>query len=262
MKIHIDAIEKSRVADIQYVLKKNTDTACISDKKQLLTLLKDGWDIVGKYNNGAGYDNYKTTDEKEISCIKSFIEKELLGFEIKSASTVTISFQEFFEPVTCESEDLRAFIVFHHIVNGKFEHEGFRFNGENAKKVRDVVLGLNMKQDKATVIDLLEKKNKGKCERKQTVSKVGAKEFKRRIVEKIKQIDNAVQDDDLYFSQTARGYYLGYVPDYPDSSERDLIVYQDLNGSISVHGNEKSFYPGVSSFEDIFAFENDKNFQN
>lgn len=53
-----------------------------------------------KYNNGVGYDNFKTSDEREIWCIKNFIEKELLGFEVKSASTVTISFQEFFAPVT------------------------------------------------------------------------------------------------------------------------------------------------------------------
>ena len=166
MQIHIDAIQKSRVADIQYVLSKSLDMACVSDEKQLLAYLKDGWEIAGKYNKGAGYDTFKTTDEKEIWCIKNFIEKELLGFEVKSASTVTVSFQEFFAPITCQSEEVRAFITFYNVIDGKLEHEDFRFYGDNAKRVRDIIFGLNMKQDKATVIDLIEKKMKMESEGK------------------------------------------------------------------------------------------------
>lgn len=166
MQIHIDAIQKSRVADIQYVLRKSLDMACVSDEKQLLEHLKDGWEIAGKYNNGTGYDNFKTTDEKEIWCIKNFIEKELLGFEVKSASTVTVSFQEFFAPITCKSEEVRAFITFYNVIDGKLEHEDFRFYGDNIKRVRDIIFGLNMKQDKATVIDLIEKKMKMESEEK------------------------------------------------------------------------------------------------
>ena len=166
MQIHIDAIQKSRVEDVQYVLRKSLDMACVSDEKQLLEYLKDGWEIAGKYNNGTGYDNFKTTDKKEIWCIKNFIEKELLGFEVKSASTVTVSLQEFFAPITCQSEEVRAFITFYNTVDGKLEHEDFRFYGDNAKRVRDIVFGLNMKQDKATVIDLIEKKMKLESEGK------------------------------------------------------------------------------------------------
>lgn len=158
IQIHVNAIEKSRVADIQYVLRKSLDMACVSDEKELFEYLKDGWDIAGKYNNGVGYDNYRTTEEKEIFCVKNFIEKELLGFEIKSASTVTISFQEFFEPITCKSEEVRCFVAFYNTVDGKLEHENFCFYGENAKRIKDLIFGLNMKPDKATVIDLIKKK--------------------------------------------------------------------------------------------------------
>ena len=93
MSIHAHAIEKSRVDDVQYVLRKSLDMVCVSDEDALLAYLKDGWDIVGKYNNGAGYDTYRTTSEPEIASIKCFMEKELLGFEIKPANTVTVSFQ-------------------------------------------------------------------------------------------------------------------------------------------------------------------------
>lgn len=164
MQIHIDAIQKSRVADVQYVLSKSLDMACVSDEKKLLEYLKDGWEIAGKYNNGVGYDNYKTTNEKEIWCIKNFVEKELLGFETKSASTVTVSFQEFFAPITCQSEEVRAFITFYNTVDGKYEV--FRFYGDNAKRIKDIIFALHMRQDKATVIDLIEKKMKLESEGK------------------------------------------------------------------------------------------------
>lgn len=166
MQIHIDAIQKSRVAEVQYVLSKSLDMAYISDEKRLLKYLKDGWEIAGKYNNGVGYDNYKTTDEREIFCIKNFIEKELLGFEIKPASAITVSFQEFFAPITCKSEEIRGFITFYNTVNRKLEHENFRFYGDNAKRIKDLIFGLNMKQDKAAVIDLIEKKMKLESEGK------------------------------------------------------------------------------------------------
>lgn len=67
-------------------------------------------------------------------------------------------FRNFFEPITCKSEEVRAFITFYNAIDGKLEHENFHFYGDNAKRVRDIIFGLNMKQDKATVIDLIEKK--------------------------------------------------------------------------------------------------------
>lgn len=166
MQIHVNAIEKSRVGDIQYVLRKSLDMACVSEEKRLLEYLKDGWEIAGKYNNGVGYDSYRTTDEREIFCIKNFIEKELLGFEIESASSVTISFQEFFAPITCKSKEVRGFITFYNTVDGKLEHENFRFYDDNANRIKDLIFGLNMEQDKATVIDLIEKKMKLESEGK------------------------------------------------------------------------------------------------
>lgn len=42
MQIHIDAIQKSRVEEVQYVLSKSFDMACVSDENQLLEYLKDG----------------------------------------------------------------------------------------------------------------------------------------------------------------------------------------------------------------------------
>lgn len=160
MQIHVNAIEKSRVADIQYVLRKGFDMACVSNEQQLLEYLKDGWEIAGKYSNGVGYNKYKTTDEREIFCIKNFIEKELHGYEFKLvASTVTISFLEYFEPITCELKKIVALIVFSVPFNRRFKHYSYPFENENAKKIKNfLIFDLNMKQDKANVIDLIEKK--------------------------------------------------------------------------------------------------------
>lgn len=87
------------------------------------------------------------------------------------------------------------------------------------------------------------------------ISKIGAKEFKERVTAKLKQIDTNIKNDDLYFSQTATGYYMEYKPEYPNRSNADFIVYQDLNGSISVHGNMTALVPTIEKYEDINDFE-------
>lgn len=158
MQIHMDAIQKSMVAETQYVLRKSLDMACVSDKKELLKFLKDGWEIVGKYHNGVGDYDYKTASKMEIASIKSLIEKEFFGFEINPATTVTISFREYFSPITYESEELNVYITFYNEFDGKLEYEKFHFQTGKAERVRDLLFILNMKQDKATVIHLIEKK--------------------------------------------------------------------------------------------------------
>lgn len=87
------------------------------------------------------------------------------------------------------------------------------------------------------------------------VSKIGAKEFKNRVKTTLMQIDGNIKEDDLYFSQTATGYYMEYKPEYPNRSDADFIVYQDLAGSISVHGNLWALVPTFEKYEDINDFE-------
>lgn len=87
------------------------------------------------------------------------------------------------------------------------------------------------------------------------VSKIGAKEFKNRVKAKLMQIDGNIKEDDLYFSQTVTGYYMEYKPEYPNRSNADFIVYQDLNGSISVHGNMAALVPTIEHYKNIADFE-------
>jgi len=84
---------------------------------------------------------------------------------------------------------------------------------------------------------------------------IGAKEFKDRVKEKLIQIDGNINEADLYFSQTVSGYYMEYRPKYPERSNGDFIVYQDLNGSISVHGNMDALVPTINKYESIEDFE-------
>lgn len=84
---------------------------------------------------------------------------------------------------------------------------------------------------------------------------IGAKDFKRRVKAKLKQTNNDIKEEDLYFSQTATGYYMEYKPNYPEASNGDFIVSQDLNGSISIHGNSGALIPTVKHYENIEDFE-------
>lgn len=84
---------------------------------------------------------------------------------------------------------------------------------------------------------------------------IGVKEFKKRVKAKLTQINNDIKEEDLYFSQTTSGYYMEYKPNYPNRSNGDFIVYQDLNGSIQVHGNMDALVPTIEKYEDIADFE-------
>ena len=84
---------------------------------------------------------------------------------------------------------------------------------------------------------------------------IGAKEFRQRVINKLKSVDENIKKDDLYFSQTVTGYYMDYRPNYPEKTNGDFIVCQDLNGSISVHGNMDAVVPTINHYEDIEDFE-------
>lgn len=85
---------------------------------------------------------------------------------------------------------------------------------------------------------------------------IGAKEFKTRVIARLKQIDPNIKDDDLYFSQTQTGYYIEYKPLYPESSPADFIVFKHLLvDAMSVYGNLKALIPTSVHYESIDEFE-------
>lgn len=86
-------------------------------------------------------------------------------------------------------------------------------------------------------------------------SVIDAKEFRQRVKAKLIQINNDIEERDLYFSETVSGYYMEYKPKYPERSNGDFIVCQDLNGLISVHGNIDSLVPTINRYENIEDFE-------
>ena len=84
---------------------------------------------------------------------------------------------------------------------------------------------------------------------------IGTKEFRNRVSESVKKVDESISDDDLYFSQMRNGYSLAYMPCYPETSNADFIVYQDLDGSIRLDGNLYSMIPTIRKFKNIDDFE-------
>ena len=79
--------------------------------------------------------------------------------------------------------------------------------------------------------------------------------FRQRVTNKLKSVDENTKEDDLHFSQTATGYYMAYRPNYPENTNRDFIVYQDLNGSIFVRSNMDALVPTINHYENIVDFE-------
>ncbi len=159
MQIFIEAIEKSRVGKPEYILAKSLDVVRTNDEKKVLKFLKNGYTPKGKFVNGVGEYNYRLDEPKYISVAKKYIENELLGFEvIEKVDFIIFDFQEFFESITCKSEELKLTIYFWNVENGK--PEIVRFKGIKAKEMRDfLIFGCgNVKQDGNSLMRLLERK--------------------------------------------------------------------------------------------------------
>lgn len=88
---------------------------------------------------------------------------------------------------------------------------------------------------------------------------IKAKEFRKRVAAKLKSINNQIQEENLYFSCMSGEFYLEYRPKYPEKSNRDFLIHQDLNGSITVDGNDEkggitlAFYENIEEFEEKFC---------
>lgn len=158
-QIQNNAIRDSQIENTQYVISNGSKQICIADKRELLAFLRYAWDIVKKYNNGIGEDNFNISEPSEVKCIQDFIEQELLEFNIASCATnILVSFQEFYEPESLEIEELRSNVSLLKIsAEGPLNWECFYFTNENAEKLRNEILRLNIKQDKKSLVTILEK---------------------------------------------------------------------------------------------------------
>lgn len=164
MQIFVNAIEKSRTDNTQYVLFKSLDMLCVSDKVALLELLQDGWQIMGEYHNGVEYERFKLTSVYETTSVNHFIHEEILNKRKRNYSVdiIYLLFQEFFQPKTCKSEGLNVHISFWKRIetqNGqKIARDDMKFEDKDARKIRDFLVALRCKQDNDTLIDLIQKK--------------------------------------------------------------------------------------------------------
>ena len=164
MQIFVDAIEKSRTCETQYVLFKSLDMKRVYDKRALLELLQDGWQIMGEYHNGVGHERYRLTSPFETTSVNHYINESILKKKKRNycVDIIYLLFQEFFQPITCKSEDLNVHIGIYKRIetpNGsKVIRDDMRFEGDSARQIKDFLVICGCQQDNDTLIDLIQKK--------------------------------------------------------------------------------------------------------
>ena len=79
--------------------------------------------------------------------------------------------------------------------------------------------------------------------------------FKKRVLNILLTKNSELQESDFHFAKETSGDYLVYRPLHLQESPADFIVHQDLNGSISVHGNLQAMVPTIEKFEDLDDLE-------
>lgn len=83
---------------------------------------------------------------------------------------------------------------------------------------------------------------------------ISTKEFRNRVVTKLKNVDKDIKAEDLYFNQTLKYRCITYKPNYPEQSFGDFCVEQDiLTGEIRIY-NDMPYIPIIRRFKDIDDF--------
>lgn len=83
------------------------------------------------------------------------------------------------------------------------------------------------------------------------------KEFKKRVIEKLLNTNNEIKEKDLYFNQSVGLYTIEYKPNYPDKSNGDFMISQEIfNEEISIYGNYSALtIPTIRHFKNLDDFE-------
>lgn len=83
------------------------------------------------------------------------------------------------------------------------------------------------------------------------------KEFKKRVTEKLLNINNEIKEEDLYFNYSVNSYTIEYKPNYPNKNNGDFMVSQKIfNDEISIYGNYSTLtVPTIRRFKNLDDFE-------
>ena len=84
---------------------------------------------------------------------------------------------------------------------------------------------------------------------------ISTKEFRNRVVTKLKNVNKNIKAEDLYFNQTLKYRCIAYKPNYPEQSLGDFFVEQDiLTGEIRIYTDNIPYIPIIRRFKDIDDF--------
>lgn len=172
-QIFIDALVDSRkYAPVQYVLCKGIERRRISgdNRVMLLHMLKHGWDIAAKFNNGSDEEDYRITAPADIALLIAIV----LNLSLRKAdtsviySTVFVSFQHFYTADTNAEDGTKCWLNFYSKdKDDKPLYDTVYLDADCMEEVRDTISVLKahgLRRDKEMLMHILkvdiEKANK------------------------------------------------------------------------------------------------------
>jgi hypothetical protein len=165
-QIHIDALVASRTGDTQYVLSKGLSEERCFAKQRVLNLLKQGYEIQGKYVKGVCRSFYSTADDNIVSSLVHYMQDKFPATQTvladKSVKSIGLIITESFEH-SCEWESGNMKVVLTYIDGSTEKHDSFTLNFDrgNYEALSDLftflrVGGWQLKQNTRTEIAMLE----------------------------------------------------------------------------------------------------------
>lgn len=158
MQVYVNAMENSKgFHKTQYVVEKGLDVFCCSYGKELLSYLKDGYEIKDKFHNGISERSWRVDDPNIIDCVMKIAECHL------DYDFLYIHTQEYYKNNIPETIYM-YFDVWKknhpttiYITPKSVYDPEYKKGQETARLILDMLFIWNVKQDKESVMNLLEK---------------------------------------------------------------------------------------------------------
>lgn len=163
-QIFIDALVDSRkYAPVQYVLCKGLEHRRISgdNRVMLLHMLKNGWDIAAKFNNGSDEEDYRITAPADIALLIVIVLNRSLRKADTSViySTVCVSFQNFYTADTNEEDGAKCWLSFCGKDDDRPHYDTVYLDADRMNDVRDTISVLKahgLRRNKDMIMHILE----------------------------------------------------------------------------------------------------------
>jgi len=161
--LYAHALDMSKEqSEVKYVLFNSLHIVYVYDKSELLAFLKDGYNILACFNNGVEESTWNVTDTPVVPGICKILKHDILS---KKPTSVIVNEQKFYDDdyeLNCRYMYIDIFYSdgtseTFHVTEKNTQSPLFPEGQRKAEDIHGYIMHFNIKQDKESIIKLLER---------------------------------------------------------------------------------------------------------